>query len=135
MYFDFQELGRKLGRRAHKRFIIPGAVLSWKLEVQDGYSNPKLPMSDISQGGLSFLADNPPSVESDIFVKIWLPPRKLETLELTGKVKYSIPRGPSLTYGYRIGVELRSFEEKDGSNSLQKLAKIEALEKKYGFAE
>jgi hypothetical protein len=132
MIFNFQELGRKFGRRAYYRFYIPGAAVAWKPLNQAYFSDRKFPLSDISRGGIAFLKNEPPSVESEISLLILLPPRKSETLELLGIVKYSIPRGPRLTYKYRIGVEFRQFEASESSNSLQSLTQIKAFERKYG---
>jgi hypothetical protein len=131
MSFNIHELSRKLGRRAYSRFIIPGAAIFWKTVGQKSFSDQNSPLSDISRGGLSFLTNDPPSVESEVALSILLPKTK-EKVELFGKVKYSTLRGPRLTYTHRVGVELWPFDNSDNCNSLQTLQQIEALEKEYG---
>jgi len=131
MDIDLQALGRKLGRRNHDRFNIPGAIVSWMFTGQKSFSDKTSPLSDISRGGLSLLTNDPPTVGSDITLRIFLP-QKTRTFDLLGKVIYSASRGPRLTYGYRIGVELMPFAQTEGCNSLQSLNMIEALERTYG---
>ena len=131
MSLNFQEFGRKLGRRSYDRIIIPGAIVSWVLTGQKSFSDQTSPLSDITKGGLSFLTNDPPTVGSEITLRIFLP-KKTGTFDLIGKVIYSRARGPRLTYGYRIGVELIPFTQTDGCNSLQSLSMIEALIRKYG---
>jgi Tfp pilus assembly protein PilZ len=130
MSFNLHELSRKLGRRGYSRFIIPGATISWKLAGQAPFPDTTSPLSDISKGGISLLTNDPPSVGSDVFLQIFVP-QKNETFELCGKVVYSAGRGPRLTYRYRVGVELRPFDQPEG-NSIEALKQIEALEQMFG---
>ncbi len=88
-------------------------------------------MSDISKGGLSFLTNDPPTVGSEISLLV-LFPAKPQTIELLGTVVYSIPRGPRLTYGYRVGVEFKPFAPSDGGNPVEILDVIETLKRTYG---
>jgi hypothetical protein len=131
MSFNIHEIGRKFGHRAHNRIHIPGAVVSWKISEQESSSDARCPLSDISMGGVAFLTNNPPDVGSRIVLLVWAP-RKTEAFELLGEVKYSIARGPRLTYKYRIGVELRPFDQSEGCNTLQALEQFKELEKRYG---
>ena len=131
MNMELQELGRKLGRRRRDRFIIPGATVSWVLAGQQPFPDETSPLSDISRDGVSLLTNDPPTVGAEITIRVFLP-QKTENFDLLGKVIYCNPRGPRLTYGYRIGVELLPFAQTDGCNSLQSLDMIEALERKYG---
>jgi hypothetical protein len=131
MSLDLKELSRKLGRRAFKRFSIPGAVVFWIQGCQEPLPESGSPLSDISRGGLSFLSNEPPAIGSEISLRIVLPQNQ-ETLELSGHVIYALLRGPRLTYRYRIGVDLKSFEPSQGGNSPDVLKTIEALERKYG---
>jgi len=126
-----QRFGRKLGRRTHNRFVVRGAAVSWVLNGQRPFPDETLPLSDISRGGLSFLTNDPPTAGSEIVLLILLP-NKTDTLELLGKVVYSISRGPRLTYGYRVGVEFKPFAESAGCNSRGALDVIEALERRHG---
>jgi Tfp pilus assembly protein PilZ len=130
MNFNLHEFSRKLGRREYDRFIIPGASISWKLTGQESFPDRTSPLSDISKGGLSLLTNDPPSVGSEVSLLVSIP-QKTETLELLGKVIYSVARGPRLTYKYRVGVALRPFDEPEG-NSLQALNQIEALDQIFG---
>ena len=77
------------------------------------------------------MTNNPPTVGSDITLLIFLP-KKTEYFELLAKVIYSIPRGPGLTYGYRVGMEFKPFAQSEGCNPIQSFKTIEALEKTYG---
>jgi Tfp pilus assembly protein PilZ len=131
MNLNIQALGRRLGRRAHDRFTVPGAVVSWAPIWQKSIITETSPLSDISRGGLSLLTNGPTAVGSEITLRLFLP-GKTGSFDLLGKVIYCNPRGPSLTYGYRIGVELMPFTQTVGYNSLQTLNTIEALERTYG---
>jgi Tfp pilus assembly protein PilZ len=131
MDFVLKDLGRKLGRRAFKRCTVPGAVVSWMLEGQESFPDLRWPLSDISRAGLSFLTNEPPAIGSDVSLQIFLP-QSNEGLELHGRVVYCIPRGPRLTYRYRVGVESETLAQLEADNSPQLLKIIEASERKYG---
>ncbi len=76
------------------------------------------------------MTNDPPSVGSNVSLQVTAP-QKSENLELLGKVIYCVSRGPRLTYKYRVGVELRPFDQPDG-NSLKALRQIEDLEQVFG---
>ena len=130
MSFDLKELSRKLGRRAFKRFSIPGAVIFWVQGRQEPFPESSSPLSDISRGGLSFLANEPPPIGSDISLRIVLPKNK-ETLDLSGRVVYTLLRSPRLTYRYHIEVDLQTLEQSE-SGASPETQTIEAFEHKYG---
>ncbi len=92
-----------------------------------------MPLADISRGGLAFLSNSPPEIESDIVIQIFLPQGK-EYLSLLGRVVYAIPHGPGLVYQYRIGVQLKSFLHSQAGGS-QPLNVIETYEGKYARQE
>jgi len=127
----FQKMSRKLGQRAHERFSIPGATISWRNIDQTSFPAETWPLSDLSSSGVSLLTNNPPDVDSDISLRINLP-KKPEHIELYGRVIYSTFRGPGLTYEYRIGVQLNPFSPAEGDNSSQAREVIEELERMYG---
>jgi hypothetical protein len=131
MSFNFNGLGRKFGQRTNDRIFIPGAAVAWKLSGQKSFPETRSPLSDISIGGLAFLTNNPPDVQSDILILVSLP-QKADSFELRGEVKYALTRGPRLTYKYRVGVELRPFKKEDGCNPPQVLDQVKALDKKFG---
>jgi hypothetical protein len=79
---------RKYDQRAFIRFTVPGAAVSWKSDGQNSFSEADMPLADISRGGLAFLSNNPPAVESNIFIQIFLPQGK-EYLNCS--VELSIP--------------------------------------------
>ena len=124
-------LARKSDRRTHDRFVVPGAAVSWVPRSQEFLPDETWPLSDISKGGLSFLTNDPPTVGLEISLLVFLP-TKTQTLELIGTVVYSIPRGPGLTYAFRVGVELKPFAQSDGGNSVESLDVIETLKRFYG---
>jgi Tfp pilus assembly protein PilZ len=130
MNLHLKQLSRKFGQRAFVRFSVPGAAVSWMPQGQNSFSETAMPLSDISRGGLAFLANEPPKIESDIFLHIYLPQTK-ETLELIGRVAYSIPRGPGLIYKYRVGIQLKSFVQSEVSGSPHPLKVIETFEWRY----
>jgi Tfp pilus assembly protein PilZ len=130
MRLNLNELSRKFGQRAFIRFTVPGAAVSWMPQGQESFSETSMPLSDISRGGLSFLANEPPAIGSDIFLHIFLPQNK-ETIELLGRVVYANPRGPGLIYRFRVGVELKTFAPSEGGNSPHSLKVIETFEWKY----
>lgn len=131
MSLAFQGLGRKFGRRAFRRFAVPGAAVSWAPTARKSVAGETWPLSDIGRGGLSLLTNNPLAAGSEISILVFLP-KKTQPFELLGKVAYSIARGPGLTYRYRVGVEFRPFAQSEGCNPLQSLKAIEALERTYG---
>jgi hypothetical protein len=131
MSFNLHEFSRKLGRREYTRFIIPGAAVSWKPAGGKSFPDQMSPLSDISRGGLSLLTNDPPKVGSELAFLVF-PPNDSGSIELLGKVRYSVARGPNLTYKYRVGVELKPFEQSKGCNTLQALSQIESLEQKFG---
>jgi hypothetical protein len=133
MDFVLKDLGRKLGRRAFERCTIPGAVVSWMPEGQESFPDAKWPLSDISKAGLSFLTNQPPDIGSVVSIRIVLPQNK-ETVELQGNVVYSIPRGPRLTYRYRVGVASKAIAQLEAAHSPQLLKIIEASERKHAKA-
>lgn len=127
----FQKFGRKGNQRAHDRFSIPGATISWKTLKQDAFPEETLPLSDISRFGLSLLTNAPPEVNSSVSLQVNLP-KKPKRLDLLGKVIYAIMRGPGLTYEYRVGIKLKPFSGRKGDNPPELQEKIEQLEKIYG---
>jgi hypothetical protein len=132
MDFVLKDLGRKLGRRAHERCSVPGALVSWMLEGQESFPDARWPMSDISRAGLSFLTNEPPEIGSTVSIRIFLPQN--ETIELNGSVVYSLPRGPRLTYRYRVGVESKAIAQLEAEHSPHLLKIIEASERKNAKA-
>ena len=131
MKSNFEKISRKFGRRAHERITIPGSTVSWKALAQASFPDEALPLSDFNRFGIAFLSNTPPEVDSEISIKIHLP-KPPEKMELSGKVKYSIFRGPGLTYEYRVGVQLRQFSTTEGDNSPQIQDVLEELERIYG---
>jgi len=129
MSLNSQALGRKSRRRGYDRFNIPGAIVSWALTGQESLSAETSPLLDISRSGLALLTNNPPTVGSEINLRIALPP-KGETFDVLGKVIYSIRWGRGLTYGHRVGIKF--LPQSDGYNSLQSLNMIEVLDRAYG---
>jgi hypothetical protein len=127
---DAKEAIRRNERRAFLRFAVPGAAVSSKSDGQNSFSEADMPLADISRGGLAFLSNNPPAVESDIFIQIFLPQGK-EYLALLGRVVYSIPHGAGLIYGYRIGVQVKAFLQTEPGSSSDSLKAIESYEWKY----
>ncbi len=124
-------MARKFDRRNHDRFTVPGAAVSWSHGSRESLPDETWPLSDISKGGLSFLTNDPPAVGLEISLLVFLP-ATTQTLELAGTVVYSIPRGPRLTYGYRVGVEWKPFAQSDGGNPIESLEVIETLRRTYG---
>jgi hypothetical protein len=127
---SFQEMRRKLGKRAFMRFSVHGASVSWMTVEDKCFPDETSPLSDIATSGLSFLTNNPPTEGSEVFLLLILP-RNAENLRIQGKVIYSIHRGPDLTYSYRVGIKFKEFSESKGFNSLQSLSSIRKLEETY----
>lgn len=131
MKSTLKKFSRKSDRRAYDRFSIPGATITWKTADQDSFPDDTMPVSDISRVGLSLLTNKPPEVHSFLLLRILLP-KQPEILDLLGTVVYVVPRGPGLTYEYRVGIELKPFSGNEGENTRESLQKIEKLEQKYG---
>ncbi|MEJ2110999.1 MAG: PilZ domain-containing protein [Acidobacteriota bacterium] len=128
---SFHKIGRKFGRRAHERFSIPGANITWTPKGQETFPKETTPLSDISRNGVSFLTNNTPDEAEEIAIRINLP-KQPGRLELLGITVYSIYRGPGLTYEYRVGVKLKPFSAAEGNNSIESKKAIEKLEETYG---
>lgn len=124
-------MSRKFGKRAHDRFSIPGATVSWVYRGQGPFPEETTPLSDLSRNGFSFLTNTPPEVNSEIHILISLP-RNPGHLELFGKTVYSVFRGPGLTYEYRVGAQLEPFSQDEEENNAESQKDIEELEDLYG---
>jgi hypothetical protein len=125
---DVREASGNLEARAFVRFTVPGASVSWKSNGGGIFSEADMPLADISRGGLAFLSNKPPELDSNILVQIFLPQGK-QMLELHGRVVYSIPYNPGLLYRYRVGIEVKSLLNAERGNAPMKV--IEAYEGKY----
>jgi hypothetical protein len=121
---DVKKASRRFEKRAFTRFTVPGASLSWMPNGQDSFSESDIPLADISRGGLAFLSNNPPTVGSSLFIKIFLPQGK-ETIELLGRVIYSIPYNPGLIYRYRVGVQVKALLDTNASQSMNVIKEYE----------
>ena len=131
MKSTLHKISRKFCQRELERFSIAGATVSWAYTNQDSFPDETSPLSDISRHGLSFLTNNPPTVDSDIVLWVNLP-KQPERLELQGRTIYAILRGPNLTYEYRVGVKLKPYSENDGDISTASQEVIAELEQTYG---
>lgn len=131
MKSTLHKFGKKFGGRVYDRFSIPGATVLWKPLDQATFPEETLPLSDISRFGLSLLTNTPPQVNSVISMRVNLP-KEPERLDLLGKVVYAIFRGPGLTYGYRVGIQLMPFSETEGDNPPELQQQIQELEQMYG---
>ena len=131
MKSSINKINRKFGRRAHDRFSIPGATVSWINNGKKNFPEESTPLSDISMSGLSLLTNNPPEENSDICIRINFP-KEPGQLKLYGSTVYSIFRGPGLTYEYRVGVKLSPFSETEGDNSPESQKVLAQLEQMYG---
>jgi hypothetical protein len=131
MNANLNELNCKHNQRAFTRFTVPGATVSWMPNGQNKYSEANMPLSDISKGGLSFLTNEPPEVEADIYIRISLH-QGSAPIELIGRVVYASPFGPGLIYKYRIGVEMKKHVQSKDGNGVTSSQVIEAFECKYG---
>ena len=130
MGIALMQLSRRLRQRAYNRFAVPGATVSCVVTEKKPFPVETCPLSDIDRGGLSFLTNYSPAVGSEINL-IVSPPSLTESFELCGHVIYAISRGPGLTYGYRVGVELKPFTRSGDGNSIQSLNAIKTLEQTY----
>ena len=124
------------GRRA-TRFSVPGATIELKASSAGRADrNPnaeRLPVVDLSRGGLSFLANSPPR-QSRISLALAYSDEE-EPIPLEGRIVYSVPRGAPLSYHYRVGVEFAPFSHHRGHNSLEALSLLEKLEGRFGAQE
>jgi len=125
------QLASNFDRRSHDRLVVPGATVSWALKGRESLPHETGPLSDISEGGLAFLTNDPPTAGLEISLVVFLPP-KSQTLELLGIVAYSIPRGPGLTYAYRVGVALKPSAHSGDGNAAESLAVIQTLKQTFG---
>jgi len=122
-----------LERRACKRFQIPGATVSIKLEKfffsRKRYVEEFYPIIEISRGGIRFLGQRLMSTSSKISLKIAIPEEE-SFLILKGRVRWSSP-SPTSSYRYQFGVQFNPYGRKRGHNDPDILEKIVMLEKKF----
>jgi hypothetical protein len=120
--------------RTCARFSIPGATVSLRMK-RFGLEKPaedtqeRLPLIDISRGGLSFLTDSPPR-RSHISIMVRYSDTE-DPIPLEGNVSYSLVRGAGLSYRYRVGVEFIPFSPRRGHNTIESLTRLERLEATY----
>lgn len=118
-------------RRTCVRFAIPGAVLCYRKEgllTSCRFTEDFYPVRDISRGGLCFLGQVAPKVDSKLTLKIEVP-GNTTPLVVSGRVRWS-----SLNYGksyrYQIGVQFAPYGRQKGKNAPEVLQEIIVLEQK-----
>jgi len=116
--------------RARRRIAIPKATLRYRMigfwRRKSDFSG-HCPLVDLSPDGLAFLADQARKPDRGILLVLNLP-GETETLQLRGRIVYSVATG-IVGYRYRIGVQFLPFAERRGCNSLKALDVITRLER------
>lgn len=115
-------------KRACKRFEIPGATVNYESEAHNGEF---CPLSDLSRGGLMFLAKRALDVNAEVSLKISIPGERIP-LTLTGKVRWVAVVEENK---YKIGIQFNPYGEKKEQNYPGNLVKIIALEQKFSTPE
>ena len=123
-----------LERRACRRFVILGATVVVQvrglLESQKPVPDDVYPVVDLSKGGICFFSDRAPKEDKEVTLLLNFSEHGGPLL-LEGKVIYiSVNKG--ISYQYRVGVQFKPFGNRDGYNPVDRLTKLEELEKTYG---
>jgi len=120
-------------KRAHKRFKIPGASVSVKLEKfffsPKRYVEEFYPVIEISRGGIRFVGQRLISTASKVSLKIAIPEQEYP-LVLKGRIRWS-STSPVANYKYQFGVQFNPYGKKKGFNDPEILEKIIMLEKRF----
>jgi hypothetical protein len=120
-------------RRAHKRFNVPGATVSIKLEKfffsRRRYVEEYYPVIEISRSGIRFVGQRLLSTASKVSLKIAIPDQN-SPLVLKGRIRWS-SSSPMARYKYQFGVQFNPYGNKRGLNDPEILEKIIMLEKKF----
>jgi Tfp pilus assembly protein PilZ len=112
-------------KRECKRFVIPGATISYEhKEGTEEFSQ----VIDMSRAGIKFQGDNSLDLNSELTLKISIPGEAIP-LTLIGQVRW-------ITFDkekkkYLIGIQFNPYGEKSGQNYPGNMVKIIALEQKF----
>ena len=112
-------------KRVCKRFEIPGATISYKVNKK---SEEFCPVIDISRGGIKFLGKKSLDINTELTLQISIPGETIP-LSLIGVVRW-------LSYDdekekYNIGIQFNPYGEKKDQNYPGIMVKIIALEQKF----
>jgi hypothetical protein len=120
-------------RRQHKRFNIPGATVSVRLEKfffsKKRYVEEFYPVMEISRGGIRFVGQRLISTTSKVSLKIAIPEDD-SFLVLKGRIRWT-SSSPLSKYRYQFGVQFNPYGKKRGLNDPEILEKIIMLEKRF----
>lgn len=112
-------------KRECKRFVIPGATVSY--EHKDG-TEEFLQMIDMSRAGIKYQSDKSLDLNLELTLKISIPGETIP-LNLIGQVRWiTFDNGKKK---YLIGIQFSPYGEKSGQNYPGNLVKIIALEQKF----
>jgi len=120
-------------RRAHKRFSVPGATVSVKLEKfffsRRRYVEEFFPVIEISRSGIRFVGQRLLSTASKVSLKIAIPEQN-SPLVLKGRIRWA-SSSPMANYKYQFGVQFNPYGKKRGLNDPEILEKIIMLERRF----
>ncbi len=120
-------------RRAHKRFKVPGAKVSVRIEKlffsRRRYLEEFYPVMEISRSGIRFVGQKLLSTTSKVSLKIAIPEQD-SFLFLKGRVRWA-SSSPMANYKYQFGVQFNPYGKKKGFNDPEILEKLIMLEKKF----
>lgn len=120
-------------KRKCKRFILPGASISYEIHGFLGHRKPSPEKTyfliDLSKGGLGFLTNKPPKTGTKISILLHFSDDE-EPISLEGTVVYSM-LNVGIIAQYRVGVEFKPYGDEKGFNSRKALDKLDELEKIY----
>jgi len=126
--------GDLLKRRALPRFTIPHATVQYHLYAR-GISRARFsrrcPVKDLSQAGMSFLADRYLKPERPVSLLLTSPGRKA-AVRLEGRVLYASSVNV-VRYRYCIGIRFAPFDAKTNNNAPDALKALAELEQSVGM--
>lgn len=127
-------------RRVCRRFKVPGATVSYTLNIASSPPSEKdetweeefCPVEDISCGGIKYVGKKILAINSDIFIKIFIPGERTPLLFL-GEIRWlSTEENRDVC---QVGVQFKPYGEGEGKNYPGLVVKLMELEHKFSSPE
>ncbi len=127
-------------RRVCRRFAVPGATVSYRLnkdispdkENDESWDEEFCPVEDLSRGGISYVGKKPLTINSEITVKILIPGERAPII-VYGQVRWlSTEEDKEIC---KMGIQFNPYGEGEGKNYPGLMVKLLELEHKFATQE